>query len=39
MGFTGKQEAEILIKDTWKLTLLSALDVDVVLLMLFNARI
>lgn len=39
MGFTGKQEAEILIKDPWELSLLSSLDVDVVLLMLFNARI
>lgn len=28
MGFAGKQEAEILIKDTWKLTLLSSLDME-----------
>lgn len=40
MGFAGKQEAGILIKDTWKLTLLSSLDMeDGCLLMLFNARI
>lgn len=28
MGFAGKQEAEILIKDTWALTLLSSLDME-----------